>query len=241
MEKCTRAVSIVTLLAMGCMLAGCSSATMQRGWIGGHFKQARPNGAFLGFPPSPSTIRALPADIAKMQKGAIFVAGVYPNTPLAQAGLEAGDFVTSVNERPVASLKSFRAAIDKAKPGTSVRLSVYRQGVFNDHTVVVGKETFDAEYPRSLAIGLFLEMRADLWPDPDFNVLGLLGYRQWDHRIDLQSPEGQAISQEQSHGHAGPSRGWLLCLGLVRLSFEHHVVEQQGLSDLAANIECQDR
>jgi hypothetical protein len=175
-----------------------------------------------------------------MQKGAIFVAGVYPSTPLAQAGLEAGDLILSVDETPVASLKSFRAVIDKAKPGTSVRLSVYRQGIFTDQTVVVGRETFDAEYPRSLAIGLFLEMRADLWPDPDFNVLGLLGYRQWDHRIDLQSPEGRAISQEQSRGHAGLSRGWSLCLGLVRFSFEHHVVEQDGLSDLVANIECQD-
>ncbi|MHC4145566.1 MAG: PDZ domain-containing protein [Planctomycetota bacterium] len=239
MKKCTRTVSIVTLLAMGCMLAGCSSSTMQRGWIGGHFKQARQNGTLLGSPPDPSTIRALPADIAKMQKGAIFVAGVYPNTPLAQAGLEAGDLIVSVNETPVASLKSFRAVIDKAEPGASVRLSVYRQGMFNDHTVVVGKETLDAEYPRSLAIGLFLEMRADLWPNPDFNILGLLGYRQWDHRMDLQSPEGRAISQGQSRRNAGPSRGWLLCLGLVRLSFEHLVVEQQGLSDYAVNIEYQ--
>lgn len=238
MKKCMRTVSIVTLLAVGCMLAGCSSK-MQRGWIGGHFKQARRNGTLLGSPPDLRTIRALPEDIAKMQKGAIFVAGVYPNTPLAQAGLEAGDLIASVNETPVASLKSFRAVIDKAEPGTSVRLSVYRQGMFKDRTVVVGKETFDAEYPRSLSIGLFLEMRADLWPDPDFNILGLLGYQQWDHRMDLQSPEGRAISQGQSRGNAGPSRGWSLCLGLVRLSFEHHVVEQQGHSDCAANTEYQ--
>ncbi len=96
MRKCMRTVSIVTLLAMGCMLAGCSSSTMQRGWIGGYFKQAGRSGTLFGSPPDPSRIRALPADIAKMQKGAIFVAGVYPNTPLAQAGLEAGEGVAHV-------------------------------------------------------------------------------------------------------------------------------------------------
>ncbi len=167
------------------------------------------------------------------------MAGVYPNTPLAQAGLEAGDLIVSVNETPVASLKSFRAVIDKAEPGASVRLSVYRQGTFADHTVVVGKETFDAEYPRTLAIGLPLDMHADLWPDPNFNILGLLGYRQWDHRVDLQSPEGRAISQGQSSRNAGTSRGWSLCLGLVKRSFAHHVVEQQRFSDYAVNIEYQ--
>ena len=134
------------------------------------------------------------------------MAGVYPDTPLAQAGLEVGDLIVSIDETPVASLESFRAVIDKAKPGTSVRLSVYRQGIFTDHTVVVGRETFDAEYPRSLAIGLFLEMRADLWPNPDFNILGLLAYQQWDHRIDLKSPEGRLISQGQSPRQADV--GW---------------------------------
>lgn len=172
-----------------------------------------------------------------MQKGAIFVAGVYPNTPLAQAGLEAGDLIVSVDETPVASLGSFWPLIDKAGPGTSMQLSVYRQGIFTDHTVAVGRETFDAEYPRSLAIGLFLDMRADLWPDPDFNVMGLLGYRQWDHRIDLQSPEGRAISEGQRHRKVGPSRGWSLYLGPVHFSFEHNVIEQQGPPDYAANIE----
>ncbi|WP_440709298.1 S1C family serine protease [Herbiconiux sp. YIM B11900] len=51
------------------------------------------------------------------------VAGVYENTPAAEAGLAAGDTITAVNGTAVASGTALSAAIAQLEPGDSVTLS----------------------------------------------------------------------------------------------------------------------
>jgi regulator of sigma E protease len=62
----------------------------------------------------------VPSDTAK-------VGGVMANLPAAQAGLQAGDIVTSVNDAPVASWDALSAAI-RASGGQPVALTVQRAG-----------------------------------------------------------------------------------------------------------------
>jgi len=49
-----------------------------------------------------------------------------PGSPAAHAGIEAGDVVTEINGKPLASSKDFAPAIDALAPGTTVYLSTRR-------------------------------------------------------------------------------------------------------------------
>ena len=61
------------------------------------------------------------------------VVSVRSNTPSAKAGLQAGDVITALGGKPVASSNALRAAIDAHRPGDRVSLTYMRNG--KSHTV----------------------------------------------------------------------------------------------------------
>jgi putative serine protease PepD len=61
------------------------------------------------------------------------VVSVRSNTPSAKAGLHAGDVITALGGKPVASSNALRAAIDAHRPGDRVSLTYTRNGT--SHTV----------------------------------------------------------------------------------------------------------
>jgi serine protease Do len=62
-------------------------------------------------------------------QGGVAVGRVNDGTPAAQAGLEPGDVIQTINGKPINSASDFRSLISSTKPGTQVTLRVWSQGV----------------------------------------------------------------------------------------------------------------
>ncbi len=64
---------------------------------------------------------------------------VEPNSPAAQAGLQAGDVVTAVDNVPVADSNAFILRISRTAPGTTLHLKVVRDGNTRDVAITPTK------------------------------------------------------------------------------------------------------
>jgi len=76
-------------------------------------------------------------------KGAL-VAQVQPNSPALTAGIQSGDVIKSVDGKDVATIKDLTRMISATKPGTSVKLGVWRDGKDMTVTAKVGDQTNDS-------------------------------------------------------------------------------------------------
>jgi serine protease Do len=96
----------------------------------------------------------LTADLAQSfgagdRRGAL-VAQVGPDTPAAAAGIQAGDVIVAVGDRPVADLGDLHNRVALLEPGTTVDLTVLRDGAEKRLPATLG-EQLDASAPASPA------------------------------------------------------------------------------------------
>ena len=97
----------------------------------------------------------LPKDegLAKMVKKAgfsgkgVLVPAVGENGPAAKAGVEPGDVITAINGKGVESVEQLRNQVARTAPGTTLTLSVFRDGKTMELPVTVGTQ------PATLALG----------------------------------------------------------------------------------------
>jgi serine protease Do len=68
----------------------------------------------------------------------VLVGDVLPDTPAQEAGLEAGDIVTSINGRRVSNPSQLLNSIAEMRPGSEARLEVFRDGQSDQFTVTLG-------------------------------------------------------------------------------------------------------
>ncbi|MDN4598227.1 S1C family serine protease [Leifsonia virtsii] len=68
----------------------------------------------------------------------LYVQAVVPGGPAEQAGLQAGDIITKVDGRPVASVDDLTAKQLTSKPGDTVRITYVRDGKTDRTTVTLG-------------------------------------------------------------------------------------------------------
>mgnify|MGYP003772165053 CR=1 FL=1 len=61
------------------------------------------------------------------QRGA-FVSEVLPKSAAANAGIKAGDIITSINDKPIASFAELRVKIGTTPPGQQVKIGLLREG-----------------------------------------------------------------------------------------------------------------
>ncbi|MEQ4529888.1 MAG: serine endoprotease DegQ [Mixta sp.] len=61
------------------------------------------------------------------QRGA-FVSEVLPKSAAANAGIKAGDIITSINDKPIASFAELRVKIGTTPPGQEVKIGLLREG-----------------------------------------------------------------------------------------------------------------
>jgi len=73
-------------------------------------------------------------------QGGIAVYNVTDGTPAAQAGLNPGDVIQSVNGKPVNTANDFRSVISGFKPGTQVTMRIWSQGIKKNLQVTLGEQ-----------------------------------------------------------------------------------------------------
>jgi len=68
----------------------------------------------------------------------LLIAGVLHNGPAGQAGLQAGDIITRINDTDVTQAQDALELISKFKPGTAIRLQILRNNQTKDLSATVG-------------------------------------------------------------------------------------------------------
>jgi serine protease Do len=67
-----------------------------------------------------------------------------PGTPAAEAGLEAGDIIVTVDGTKVSDTNDLRFLVANKRPGTAIKLEIFRGGEIIEKTITVAKLTDDA-------------------------------------------------------------------------------------------------
>jgi membrane-associated protease RseP (regulator of RpoE activity) len=204
---------VLAMLALACfVLAGCASSKtpQQRSWIGGEYKPVK--------------------HLEDGSRG-LLVTGLRTNTPAARSGLREGDLILRAAGKPIEKLPAFQDIIDAAQPGTSVPMSVLRDGTVLDLPVRTGRETFTPS--RAIVVGLLLSHEWDPWPNPDFSLVAL-GYKRQHKRLDLDSPESRfklAQTSDQDHPSLRSSEGWEVWLPVFSFSTRKRIVSQSDIEE----------
>src|SRR5260221_5125238 len=135
--------AVLSVVILAVIPAGCAShqATGERGWVGGNILLAK-NASLNIFDQGHQTVPAFPHELEHQQKAGLFVSEVYSNTPLARAGMSAGDLILRVNHEPVENLKTFYSIIDRSQPGSTISLTIARADRAEDRTVTIGSESY---------------------------------------------------------------------------------------------------
>jgi len=165
----------------------------QRGWLGGSYTKATNSIFAKDYQSEPGgAVRVLPGEVSSGQCGALLVAGLDPETPLAKAGIMPGDLIVAVDGAKVSSTGSLYKSIDAATPGSKVTVKTWRKGTFSEIPVMVGTESYRKF--GYLKIGFGFGTTLKLIPDPDFNLFNLVRVAVSDHRNSVASPEYQYLS-----------------------------------------------
>jgi putative serine protease PepD len=77
-------------------------------------------------------------ELASNSTGGAQVTALQPNSPAVSAGLRPRDVVTSINGKAVSSTEQFIATVDNYKPGTTITLSVKRDGQVKQLKLTLG-------------------------------------------------------------------------------------------------------
>jgi membrane-associated protease RseP (regulator of RpoE activity) len=225
----------VSLMVPAFLSGGCAAnkVEQQRGWIGGEFLVAkRASGRFSGA--DVPIVPALPKQLEGKQKAGVFVSEVYTNTPLAAAGIRAGDLILAVNRQPVEKLAAFRQIIDGCKPGSTALLQVFRDGAAEDRQIRVGRETYRNWHHFGVGIMVSSKVELDLIPDPEFSLIAL-GYSRNHQRSELHSPRNEFIRQVNSANQKEPGsdsftnngEGWLTWLAIFSVGGHKSILSQE--------------
>jgi len=92
-------------------------------------------------------------------EGGILVSDVTPGGPAAQAGLQRGDVITSIDGKPVTDVGHFRNLVAGTVPSTRVQLTILRNGRQQTAEVVIGEAP---ERARPVAAAAPARSRAEL-------------------------------------------------------------------------------
>src|SRR5215212_1541913 len=98
--------------------------SVTRGWIGVQIQPVTPE----------------IADSLGMKKaGGALVAEPQPDGPAIKAGIQAGDIITSVDDKPIADARELARRISSLAPGTAVKLGVLRNGAEKTVSLTLGE------------------------------------------------------------------------------------------------------
>ncbi len=96
-----------------------------------HFELPKSEGQQTPFPQLPENMMPFMPGFPQLPEGvnqAIVIHTVTPESPAAEAGLESGDVITTINDEPISDLNSFIDSVRSFEPGDEVTFTVYRDG-----------------------------------------------------------------------------------------------------------------
>ncbi|MEM7164778.1 MAG: PDZ domain-containing protein [Planctomycetota bacterium] len=209
---------------LGCALflliaSGCSSGprpVYERAWVGGEFDEK-------------SVAVPAAADGDDWRWG-VLVTDVYAETPIALAGIQAGDVILGVDRHATECASELHDAVESAQPGDSLQVRVFRSApgstsAESAHTVVVGVEKFERTGRLSLGLGLSTEL--DLLPNASFNILGVLRYTARDCHPQLAAPRPRLRRALASEPPKFRGRGWSFWCVVFGLGKYDEIVAQE--------------
>ena len=109
---------------------------------------------------TPDIAKALGAPVER----GVVISSVESNSPAEQAGLKAGDFIISIDGRPVADANDVRNRVGLRERGSKVEVTYYRDGKTNIATVTIGEPKVAADVRNvapQLAGARFVEIPPD--------------------------------------------------------------------------------
>jgi membrane-associated protease RseP (regulator of RpoE activity) len=238
MKAITIAVSSMFLVFLA---TGCASnkAVQQRGWIGGEFFVAKRS--FSQTSEGQPIVPAFPKQLEGKQKAGVFVSSVYSNTPLAVAGIRAGDLILAVNGHPVEKLSAFHKIIDGSKPGSTVSLALFHNGQAEDRRVIIGRETYRNYHDFAMTLQFPPSLQLDLVPNPNFSLIAL-GYSRNQQRAEQHSPRNEfirrtkAADQKESTNGAINGESWTTWLTIFSLGGYKTILSQETVEPSQASL-----
>lgn len=227
--KSNRSVQMCGIL----LLAGCSSGNkpaLERGWVGAVYETVPRGFSFDAWHPGLAGGAELPETVAGRQSSAVLVTDVFDSTPAQAAGLQGGDIILEAGGKQVESASQLHALVDAAPPGSRLGLVVHRAGEILELEVVVGKENLNAW--STIWLGFTPWLSCDLFPNPDFDVFGLVGFQSEDRRVELHAPRQKALrslkSNEDEDGTSVKTDGWQVRLVLLGFGRKREVFSQEN-------------
>jgi serine protease Do len=100
------------------------SGKVTRGWLGVAIQPITP---------------ALAAAFGLNQNKGALIADVEPDSPAARAGLQKGDVITQIDGQPVDDARALTLRVSQMSPGSSVKLTVLRNGKQQDVPATLGQ------------------------------------------------------------------------------------------------------
>jgi len=101
-----------------------------RGYMGVHIQDVTPE---------------LAKQFGLSQGGGVLISDVSPDKPAARAGIRKGDVILALNGETVDSANSMRLAISQTSPGSTIKLTIWRDGKTQDITVTLAELPETAE------------------------------------------------------------------------------------------------
>jgi serine protease Do len=90
--------------------------------------------AYLGIYPQDVT-PAMAKAFGKKDSQGIVVGDVSVNSPAQKAGIQRGDIILQINDKPVSDSNQLRMSVSMMQPGTELQLKILRNGTERDETV----------------------------------------------------------------------------------------------------------
>ena len=221
-------IALLTLL-----LAGCASqhTVHERGWVGGSYARAIPARKIFVQTDTGPILHGLPEPVRDKQKTALLITDLDEQTPLHKSGCREGDLILALNHTPVTTIRDYLQTIGQTVPGSTLELTLFRDGVITNHNLTIGREQF--KHIGMLAFGFKLspKLEFDFWPNPDFSLVAL-GYDRESERLNLHQTETrylQSLSANQPDHEPGrlSREGWRTWLGPLSVSKQKQVLSQE--------------